>query len=227
MLSDKMLSDNLQAEDLLGVKKSHFAGMAKRVIFLFMQGGPSPMESFDYKPKLSADHGKAAPFQREAKVEQPGVGTMRLFGSSWKFRQHGQSGAWISELFPHIGSVVDEIALLNGMHTDNLAHAPACMQIHTGATNFVRPSVGAWVLYGLGTPNQNLPGFITVNPQLSGDGGSAQRSVFLEQAARTPTFGICKTSHFHWLSSEHNLTSCVEPTSDTWKQQQMTRRWKA
>ena len=139
------------------------------------------MESFDYKPQLNADHGKEAPFRREAKIEQPGVGTMRLFGSSWRFQQYGESGAWVSELFPHLGGVMDEIAVLNGMHTDNLAHAPACMQIHTGATNVVRPSTGAWVLYGLGTVNQNLPGFITINPQLSGDGGSPQHfgSAFL------------------------------------------------
>lgn len=176
-----MLGEPARAANPLAVKEPHFPARAKRVIFLFMQGGPSPMESFDYKSQLNADHGKVAPFQREAKVEQPGVGTMRLFGSSWNFKQYGESGAWVSDLFPHIGGVIDEVAVLNGMHTDNLAHAPACMQIHTGATNFVRPSAGAWVLYGLGTANQNLPGFITINPQLSGDGGSPQHfgSAFL------------------------------------------------
>ncbi len=139
------------------------------------------METFDYKPQLNADHGKPSPFQRETKIEQPGVGTMRLFGSSWKFKQHGESGTRVSELFPHIGGAIDEIAVLNGMQTDNLAHAPACMQMHTGATNVVRPSIGAWSLYGLGTANQNLPGFITINPSLSGDGGSPQHfgSAFL------------------------------------------------
>lgn len=179
-----MLGETASAANPLAVRKPHHPPKAKRVIFLFMQGGPSPMESFDYKPQLNADHGKPAPFQREAKVEQPGVGTMRLFGSSWKFRQYGESGTWVSDLFPQIGSVIDDIAVLNGMHTDNLAHAPACMQIHTGVTNFVRPSMGAWVLYGLGTSNQNLPGFITVNPSLSGDGGSPQHfgSAFLPAA---------------------------------------------
>jgi len=139
------------------------------------------METFDYKPQLNADHGKPTPFQRDTKIEQPGVGTMRLFGSSWKFKQHGESGTWVSELFPHISGAIDDIAVLNGMQTDNLAHAPACMQIHTGATNVVRPSIGAWLLYGLGTANQNLPGFITINPSLSGDGGSPQHfgSAFL------------------------------------------------
>jgi hypothetical protein len=190
-----MLGESARAANPLAVKQPHYPARAKRVIFLFMQGGPSPMESFDYKPQLNADDGKEAPFQREAKVEQPGVGTMRLFGSSWKFKQYGESGTWVSELFPHIGSVVDEIAVLNGMHTDNLAHAPACMQIHTGATNFVRPSAGAWVLYGLGTTNQNLPGFITINPQLSGDGGSPQHfgSAFLPAIYQGTAVSLSKT----------------------------------
>ncbi|MDP6442934.1 MAG: DUF1501 domain-containing protein [Pirellulaceae bacterium] len=169
------------ADSPLAPRKPHYTPRAKRVIFLFMQGGPSQMETFDYKPRLDADHGKPAPFQRDGSVEQPGVGKMRLFGSSWKFAQRGQAGTWVSELFPHIGSVIDEVAVLNGMHTDSLAHAPATMQVHTGATNFVRPSTGAWVIYGLGTENQNLPGFITINPLLTGDGGSPQHfgSAFL------------------------------------------------
>lgn len=152
------------------------------------------MESFDYKPQLNADHGKPAPFERDGKFEQPGVATMKLFGSSWKFDRHGESGTWVSQLFPHIGGTIDEIAVLNGMHTDSLAHAPACMQIHTGATNLVRPSAGAWTLYGLGTANQNLPGFITINPSISGDGGSPQHfgsaflpSIYQGTAVRLPS----------------------------------------
>jgi len=176
-----LLSESAQAANPLAAREPHQAPKARRIIFLFMQGGPSPMETFDYKPQLNADHGKPTPFQRETKTEQPGVGTMRLFGSSWKFKQHGECGTWVSELFPHMSGAIDEIAVLNGMQTDNLAHAPACMQIHTGATNVVRPSIGAWSLYGLGTANQNLPGFITINPSLSGDGGSPQHfgSAFL------------------------------------------------
>lgn len=147
---------------------------AKRIIFLHMVGGPSQFETFDHKPRLNADDGKPAPFERVAGVEQPGVKNMRLFGSQWKFKQHGQSGLWISELFPHLAGLADDLCVLNGMHTDNLAHAPACLQLHTGSTNQVRPSLGSWVLYGLGTENQNLPGFITVAPPLSGDQGSAK-----------------------------------------------------
>ena len=176
-----ILNQTASAANPLSPRDGHHPAKAQRVIFMFMQGGPSQMESFDYKPQLNADHGKPAPFEREGKVEQPGVATMRLFGSGWKFARHGESGTWVCELFPHMASVIDEIAVLNGMQTDNLAHAPASLQLHTGVTNFVRPSVGAWVTYGLGTVNQNLPGFITINPPISGDGGSPQHfgSAFL------------------------------------------------
>lgn len=158
----------------LAPKKGHFPAKAKRVIFLFMQGGPSHMETFDYKPRLNADHGLPSPFERETKVEQPGVGSMRLWGSNWKFQQHGQSGAWVSELLPEMAKSIDDFCILHGMQTDNLAHAPACLQIHTGSTNFVRPSMGSWVSYGLGTENQNLPSYVTIAHNMSGDGGSPQ-----------------------------------------------------
>ncbi len=159
----------------------HFPARAKRVIFLFMQGGPSQVETFDYKPRLNAGHGQPSPFARADRVEQPGIGTMRLFGSSWDFAQHGQSGTWVSSLFPETAKVIDQFCILNGMHTDSLAHAPASMQIHTGATNFVRPSMGSWVTYGLGSSNQNLPGYITIDHNISGDGGSPKHygSAFL------------------------------------------------
>jgi hypothetical protein len=152
----------------------HLPARAKRVIFMFMQGGPSQMETFDHKPRLNAEHGQPSPFEREQKIEQPGVAAMRLFGSGWEFRQHGQSGIQVSELFPHMAGVIDDICVLNGMHTDNLAHAPACLQLHTGFTNLVQPSMGAWTVYGLGTENRNLPGFITISHPVSGDGGSPQ-----------------------------------------------------
>ena len=163
------------AKNLLSPRRGHHRARAKRVIFMFMQGGPSHVESFDYKPRLNADHGKSSPFSRDTKFFQPGVGDMRLFGSSWRFAQHGEAGTWVSSLFPHMAGCIDHFCVLNGMHTDNLAHAPACLQMHTGATNLVRPSVGAWAVYGLGTENQNLPGFITISHMVSGDGGSPQQ----------------------------------------------------
>jgi len=160
------------AENPLLSKTPHFTPRAKRVIFMFMQGGPSQMETFDYKPRLNAEHGKPVPFDRDENVEQGGIDAMRLFGSGWKFRPCGQAGIQVSELFPEVGKKIDEICVLNGMQADSLAHAPACLQLHTGDTNFVRPSMGAWITYGLGTDNRNLPGFLTIAPPLFGDAGN-------------------------------------------------------
>ena len=183
------------ASNPLATKGGHHPAKAKRVIFMFMQGGPSQMETFDYKPRLNADHGKPSPFARESKVEQPGVAQMRLFGSGWKFQQHGESGHYVSELFPHMAKRIDDLCILNGMHTDNLAHAPACLQLHTGFTNLVQPSMGAWTVYGLGTENQNLPGFITVSHPLSGDGGSPQHfsSAYLPAIYQGTNLGLPRT----------------------------------
>ena len=173
-LAAALQQQSFAAKSPLKPRSGHHPAKAKRVIFMFMQGGPSQMESFDYKPRLNADHGKPSPFERELKIEQPGVAQMRLFGSGWDFAQHGQAGTWVSELFPHMANCIDDIAVLNGMHTDNLAHAPASLQLHTGFTNLVQPSMGAWTVYGLGTENQNLPGYITIAHPTSGDVGSPQ-----------------------------------------------------
>ena len=150
-------------------KAPMFPATAKRVIFLFMQGAPSHVDTFDYKPQLTADDGK------------PGFrGT--LLGSQWKFQQHGQSGLWISDLFPQIASHADDLCILNSLHTDNPAHPQATIQMHTGSATSVRPSMGAWVLYGLGTVNQNLPGFITINPPPGVGGAQNYGSGFLPAA---------------------------------------------
>src|SRR4051812_8452525 len=137
----------------LAPKAPHFAARAKRVIFLCMRGGPSHVDTFDYKPKLMADAG--APGIR------PGT---KLLGSKWKFAQRGQSGLWISELFPHVAGHADQLCLLRSMQTDLPAHPQAFLEMHTGSFQFVRPSLGAWTLYGLGTENENLPGFVTLTP---------------------------------------------------------------
>ena len=144
-------------------KQPHFTPRAKRVIFLAMQGAPSHLDTFDYKPALA--HGKAA----KGKIV-PAVAP---------FRQHGQSGLWMSDLFPNLAAHADDICLLNGMHTDIPNHATAFVQLHTGSTQFVRPSLGAWTLYGLGTENQNLPGFITINPPMAQGGAQNFGSAFL------------------------------------------------
>jgi hypothetical protein len=141
----------------LAPKKSHFPPRAKRVIFLCMEGGPSHVDTFDYKPKLSADDGKPSPRGRS-------VFGGKLFASPFKFAQHGKSSLWISDLFPELARHADKLCLLHGMHTDLPNHAQAFLQMHCGIFQFPRPSLGAWVLYGLGTTNANLPGFVTINP---------------------------------------------------------------
>jgi len=152
----------------LGAKKPHFSAKAKRVIFLCMRGGPSHMETFDSKPKLLADNGKVAKNQNS-----------KLLGSRWKFNKHGQSGLEIVDLLPETAKHADKLCILRGMHTDNENHPQALEQMHTGSFQFVRPSLGSWTLYGLGSENQNLPGFISINPLTSLGGLRYYSSAFL------------------------------------------------
>ncbi|MFL2480953.1 MAG: DUF1501 domain-containing protein [Verrucomicrobiales bacterium] len=138
----------------LDPKKPHFNPRAKRVIFLSMRGAPSHVDMFDYKPQLAKDDGKPGKFGR-------GRGG-RLLGSPWEFKQHGRSGLWISELTPEIATHADDLCMLHGMHTDLPNHPQAQTMMHTGSSQFVRPSIGAWTLYGLGTNNADLPGFVAL-----------------------------------------------------------------
>lgn len=142
------------SESPLAPKTPHFPAKAKRVIFLCMEGAPSHVDTFDYKPRLNQDSGKASGLNGDAK----------WLGSPFEFKQHGESGLPISELYPHLAKHADDLCLVNGMHTDLPSHPQAFAQLHTGSFQFVRPSMGAWSLYGLGTENQNLPGFITLSP---------------------------------------------------------------
>jgi len=149
-------------------KTPHHAAKAKRVILLYMQGGVSHLDTFDYKPKLQADNGK------DFKDGKGG----KLLGSPWKFAQHGESGQWISELFPHLATRADDLCVINTMHTEAQAHETAVPMFHTGNQLQARPSIGSWVLYGLGAETQDLPGFIAMNP-LGRFGGNNQGSAFL------------------------------------------------
>ncbi len=154
----------------------HHPPRAKRVIFLFMQGGPSQVDSFDYKPALAKYADKRVEFDVARTMKTTAE---RVFPSPWKFSQYGQSGQWVSELFPEIGRQVDEICQLRGMHTEGVAHGPATLFLHTGATNLIRPSVGSWITYGLGTENENLPGFITICPTAAKGGPRNYSNAFL------------------------------------------------
>jgi hypothetical protein len=137
-------------------KQPHFMPRAKRVIFLSMRGGPSHVDTFDYKPELIKYDGKESGRGRGANAT--------LMKPQWAFKQHGRSGMWISDLFPNLAQHADELCLLRSMQTDVPNHPQAFVQMHTGTSRFTRPSLGAWTLYGLGTENQNLPGFITIDP---------------------------------------------------------------
>ncbi len=149
---------------------------AKRVIFLFMHGGPSQVDTFDYKPLLERDNGKPLPFEKP-RIQFAQTGN--LLKSPWKFAQHGASGAWVSELFPKVAGHVDKLCFIKSLNGTNEAHGGALLALHTGSATFVRPSMGSWVLYGLGTENQNLPGFITICPTLGHGGVNNWSSAFL------------------------------------------------
>ncbi|MEI7702345.1 MAG: DUF1501 domain-containing protein [Planctomycetia bacterium] len=165
----------LQAQDT-GSAPFHFAPRAKRVIFMFMKGGPSQVDTFDYKPKLQQDDGKALPFAKPRVQFAP---TGNLLGSPWRFRQYGDSGIHVSDLFPHVAQCVDDVCFLNSVHGTNAAHGGAALKLHTGSDNFVRPSMGAWVSYGLGTENSNLPSFVTICPTLAHGGRNNWGAAFL------------------------------------------------
>jgi hypothetical protein len=162
--------------DPLAAKPPHFPARAKRVIFLFMKGGPSHVDTFDPKPLLTRDDGRPLPF---AKPRVQFAATGNLLASPWQFAQHGQSGIWVSELFPRVAEHVDDLCLIHSVHGTNPAHGGALLKLHTGSDNFIRPSIGSWVSYGLGTDNANLPAFVTICPTLAHGGINNWSSAFL------------------------------------------------
>ena len=160
----------------LAAKVPHFPARAKRIVFLFMKGGPSHVDTFDPKPLLTRDDGKAPPFELpRITFAKPG----NLLKSPWKFQQYGESGLPVSELFPNVAKHVDDLCILRSVHGTNPAHGGALLKLHTGSDQFVRPSMGSWVTYGLGTENQNLPAFITICPTLAHGGVNNWGAAFL------------------------------------------------
>jgi Protein of unknown function (DUF1501) len=159
-------------------KAPHFPPTAKNVIYLFMAGGPSQLELFEYKPKLQEYDGKTAPESlfkgkrfafMDTFVKEP----PKLLGTRREFKQHGKSGLYVSELLPNIGSAADDIAMISGVSTDNFNHGPAKCFVNTGSTRFGRPSIGAWVTYGIGSESQDLPGFVVLQSGPRGPRGGA------------------------------------------------------
>ena len=153
---------------------------AKRVIFIFMAGGVSHVDSYDYKESLYKQDGKMIRFddgRTLAKTRK--IIEHRVMKPLWKFKQYGQSGQRVSELFPHTAQHVDDICLLKGMHTDGIAHGPSTLFLHTGSINMIRPSMGSWVNYGLGSENDNLPGFVSIGPSMGNGGPRNYSNAFL------------------------------------------------
>lgn len=161
----------------LAPKLPHFPPSVKRVIFLFMHGGPSHVDTFDPKPRLQSDHGKPIPFKLSLSFNPTYKGG--LMKSPWSFKRYGESGIPVSELFPEVAGQVDDLCVIRSMVGDGVDHGGAVLQLQTGTINFTRPSMGSWLLYGLGTENQNLPGFVTVKPSLWHGGAKHWGSAFL------------------------------------------------
>jgi hypothetical protein len=160
----------------LAPREPQFAPRAKRVIFLFMHGGPSQVDTFDYKPLLRRDHGKPLPFAKRRVVSSE---TFNLLQSPWEFKQYGQSGAWVSDLFPLTARHADDLCFIKSMWGSNSRHGGALLELHTGSDTFVRPSMGSWITYGLGSENQSMPGYVTICPTQSHGGANNYSSAFL------------------------------------------------
>jgi hypothetical protein len=166
----------------LAPKPPHHAPRADSLIFLHMRGGPSAMETFERKPELD----RRASEQGEKKGR-------KLTPSHWKWKRRGESGLWVSDLVKHTAKHADELCVLSGMHTDIANHTPAMLHLHTGSFTFTRPSMGSWLLYGLGTENQNLPGFISISPPVINGGSNNYGSAFLPAVYQGTAIGDIKT----------------------------------
>lgn len=173
-------AENVASQNTLAQKTPHHRPKAKRIIFLFMSGGPSHVDSFDPKPILSRENGRMMHFNDPRSVAKTGQGApQRVMQELWKFRNYGQSGLPVSDLFPHMGKIVDDLCVVRSMVTEGVAHGPATLFLHTGSTNFIRPSMGSWVTYGLGTENENMPGFVSLSPALGNGGPRNYGNAFL------------------------------------------------
>jgi len=180
MLMPGIVEDLLaESGDPLAARSPHFPGRAKRVIFLFMTGGVSHVDTFDPKPALTRDHGKEIKADHPEIKNRPGYEKIYLKRPQWSFAPHGQCGTEVSELFPHFAKRVDDIALIRSMHTGHSNHYNATLGMHTGSYNFARPSIGSWVSYGLGSMNRNLPAFVVIAPRQTYAGSQVFASDFL------------------------------------------------
>ena len=189
----------------------HYLPRAKRIIFLFMQGGVSQVDSFDYKPLLAKRNGQELTFGDARQLAKTGKATVqRLMQSPWKFRQYGECGQWASELFPETAQHVDDLCFLHAMHTEGVAHGPATLFLHCGSTNFIRPSFGAWVYYGLGTENDSLPGFVSIAPSIGNGGPRNYGAAFLPARYQGTKIGVAGSTELTIDSLTSNLPPALQ-----------------
>lgn len=180
MLADESHADAAVAGDPLSAKPPHYAPRAKRVIFMFMTGGVSHVDSFDPKPRLFADHGRTV--QVDNFQGKLGDFSMFLKTPNWSFQPGGRCGTEVSDLFPHMRGIVDDLCVIRSMSTNHTNHYESTLGMHCGSWTFARPSLGAWVSYGLGTENRNLPSFVVLAPHAPYAGGQTWGSDFLPGA---------------------------------------------
>ena len=186
-----LCADSGQAANPLAAKESHLRPRAKRIIFLFMQGGPSHVDTYDYKPTLYRNDGKKMPFDDARTIANTGklATSQRVMKPMWKFKQYGESGRWASDLFRETAKHSDDLTFIHSMHTEGVAHGPATLFLHCGSTTFIRPSFGSWVTYGLGSENENLPGFMSLGALSSSGGARNYGSAFLPAANQGTAIG--------------------------------------
>ncbi|MEC5127633.1 DUF1501 domain-containing protein [Verrucomicrobiales bacterium BCK34] len=186
----------------------HHAPRAKRVIFLFMHGGPSQVDTFDYKPELQKHDGGKLPYAPARNLDPSATSQAKLLGSPWEFSQHGESGLWVSELFPEVAKHVDDLCVIRSMQSKGQSHGQAVCMLHTGTDNFVRPSVGSWVSYGLGSENSDLPGFVSISPSATHGGPRNYGPAFLPAAHQATTIGrngkLEANANFSYLKSKNS-----------------------
>ena len=177
--ADSSVDREARSADPLALRTPHHAPRAKHCIFLYMPGGPSQIDTFDPKPRVARENGRPAPFEKPKLMR---LATGNLLASPWKFARHGESGIPVSELFPHVAGCVDDLCIVRSMVADNINHTGASLQMNTGEQAFSRPSLGSWLVYGLGSENRSLPGFVVISPAPPPPGPSLWGSSFLPAA---------------------------------------------
>jgi hypothetical protein len=222
-----LCADSVRAANPFAAKASHLRPRAKRIIFLFMQGGPSHVDTYDYKPALYKNDGKRMPFDDARTIAKTGKrGTSELvMKPRWKYKQYGDSGRQTSDLFSETAKHSDDLTFIHSMHTEGVAHGPAVLFLHCGSTSFIRPSLGSWVNYGLGSENENLPGFISLGPISNSGGARNYGSAFLPAAHQGTAIG--KAGKLDKNAAIQNLSNTDLSKNEQLRQLQFLQRLNA